>query len=222
MGLLHMQNRGTAVRWTAVSVLLVSCGTLLVRSLLGSDGEGDPERPTKVEVKRVISGHYVKIDPGDRLVYAGIRTPHESEPLHEEARARNEELVLGQELRLRFDETTQDEDGRLLAYAFLGDLFVNDVLVREGLAYVRLTTGQERFADRLLAAQREARDNQRGIWQYVTDSSEGNYPADPKYGNFHLTTCEEVPKIKPARLIVLESKEDAFDKGFAPCSRCQP
>lgn len=217
-----MADKRTAIRWILICGLLISCGTLLVRSLLGSDGDAAEERPTRVEVKRVIGGQYLKVSPDDRVVYAGIRTPHENEPFHDEARMRNEELVLGQELRLRFDDVTRDEDGRLMAYAFIDDLMINDVLVREGLAYVRAAANQQRFKERLLAAQREAREQQRGLWEYVTDSTEANYPADPKYGNFHLTSCEEVPKIKPARLLIFESKDQAFAEGFAPCSGCSP
>ena len=217
-----MAERRTAVRWILVGVLLISSGTLLVHSLVGSDGNTSTERPTRVEVKRVISGQYLKVSPDDRLVYAGIRTPHETESLFEEARVRNEELVLGRELRLRFDTESRDADGRLAAYAFVDDLFINDVLVREGLAYVRAAEGQQRFKERLLGAQREARDQNRGIWEYESDSIEGNYPADPKYGNFHLSTCDEVPKIKPARLQIFESKDQAFAEGFAPCSKCRP
>ncbi|MFQ5502804.1 MAG: thermonuclease family protein, partial [Phycisphaerae bacterium] len=127
-----MADKRTAIRWILICGLLISCGTLLVRSLLGSDGDAAEERPTRVEVKRVIDGQYLKVSPDDRLVYAGIRTPHENEPFHDEARMRNEELVLGQELRLRFDDVTRDEDGRLMAYAFIDDLMINDVLVREG------------------------------------------------------------------------------------------
>ncbi|MGI0149322.1 MAG: thermonuclease family protein, partial [Thermoplasmata archaeon] len=135
---------------------------------------------------------------------------------------RNAELVAEREVRLRFDDERRDGDGRLLAYVFVGDQFINETLVREGLAYVRLTTSGQRFGKRLLAAQAEARKKGRGVWSKPSPSRESSYSADPKYGNFHRPSCEEASKIQPERLIVFKSDKEALEKGFAPCSKCKP
>lgn len=215
------KNRRIPVRWVMVGGLICVSSVMLVRSIFGADGESSA-RPTRVKVKSVLSGHAVKVKHHGRVIYAGILASSEGQPLYEEAKQRNAKLVLGKKIRLRYGDQPRDRDGRLSAYAFLDDAFVNDIMVREGLAYVRLTTTTRRFADRLLDAQRQAREDRRGIWQHVSESLEDSYPADPKYGNFHRVSCSEVPKIKPERLVTLESKEAAFDAGYAPCSQCSP
>ena len=213
-----------------LSVLVVASLALAFRPHTTVDPEHDPEQRLFVKVKRAMSGQKVKLDHDteEYLLYAGIRAPHSDEPLHEESTRRNEELIAQKEVRLRFDDEHRDAEGRLLAYVFLGDQFINETLVREGLAYVRLTTASQRFGQRLLAAQAEARKKGRGIWAKrsasggPTPTRESSYPADPKYGSFHRPSCEEVPKIRPERMVTLPSDKEALEKGFAPCSKCKP
>ncbi len=58
-----------------------------------------------------------------------------------------------------------DRYGRLLRYVWRGSTNVNLELVREGAATVWLYGGERgRYADRLLAAARDARANGRGLW----------------------------------------------------------
>lgn len=208
-------------------VVAVTIGALAVALVVTlswrSDGDArGSDVAYEAEIERVISGHSVKLDSGERLNYAAIRTPYQNEPFHDEARERNAELVNGKEVRLRYDEADRDRKDRLLAYVSVGGEFVNEILVREGLAYVRLTPGARRFANQLLEAQRDAREDKRGIWSARPRTRESHYPADPKYGNFHRPSCEEVPKINPERLTTFNSREQAFDAGFAPCSTCLP
>lgn len=188
------------------------------------DPERDLEKRLFVKVKRAMTAQKIKLDHDteEYLVYAGIRAPQNDEPLQVESTRRNDELVARKELRLRFDDEQRDADGRLLAYVFDGEQFVNETLVREGLAYARLTTTAQRFGKRLLAAQAEARKNGRGIWAKRSPSREASYPADPKYGSFHRPACPEAAKIKPERLVTFKSDNDAMEKGFAPCSKCKP
>ena len=224
MSILDRENRPLLIRLGMVGVLAMGSVGLLAHSIFGNDDDASTktDKPTRVEVRRVYSGDTIKVSPKNKVIYAGILAPGQHEPLHDESERRNADLVEGKKLRLIFEQQAKDSKGRLHAYAFLDDQFINEMLVREGLAYVRLTTSTRRFADRLLAAQREARDEGVGIWEHVSASTEPNYPADPKYGNYHRPSCEETPKIKPRRRVVLNSKDEAFDAGYAPCRRCLP
>ncbi|MFQ5805244.1 MAG: thermonuclease family protein [Phycisphaerae bacterium] len=205
-----------------LGVALLASGTVLVGRLVGGERKPTEKRPS-VKAKHVINGHYVKLNRNDRLVYAGIRAPYENEPFYEEAKLRNAELVEGKKLRLRFEEHVfRNRKGRLFAYAFVDGLFVNETMVREGLAFVRLTPDTLRYADALLAAQAKARRSKRGIWSRMSKSDEHRYPADPKYGEFHRPACEVVPRIKPERRVELKSKREAFNQGLAPCNKCLP
>ena len=147
-------RRAAAVRWGAAGLIILVFLGFVWRATRDGSGERISQRPLKVEVKRVISGHKVKLDSDEQVVYAAIRTPYkyEHEGLYEKARQRNAELVDGKRARLRYDEKHRDAKNRLPAYLFVDGEFVNETLVREGLAYVRLTPQTPRFAERLLTA----------------------------------------------------------------------
>lgn len=181
-----------------------------------------PRLKLYADVKQVVTARKIEVDDDEELIYLGIRPPTPKEPFYQQAKRRNTELVHKKRIRLRFDTIKRDKKGRLLVYAFRNGEFINETLVREGLAYVRLTTQSKRFADRLLVAQREARKKRRGLWKDKAPRPESNYPADPKYGNFHRSWCEEVDKIKPDRRVYLTSRTRAFAAGFAPCVFCKP
>ncbi|HPF38979.1 MAG TPA: thermonuclease family protein [Phycisphaerae bacterium] len=206
----------------AVTLFAGSGGYLAWALMADRSPDRNGARPRNVEVKRAMNGHTVKFEPDGKLTYAGIRAPYEHELFYEEAKRRNDELVRGRELRLRFDGDPPARDDRIIAWAFIDDVLVNEQLVREGLAYVRLTPAQQRYGMRLLDAQAEARSELRGVWGSRPASDATTYPADPKYGNFHRPDCDEVAKIDATRRVDLESANEALKRGLAPCSRCQP
>ena len=181
-----------------------------------------PERVTGGEVKRVISGDYIKIEPDGRVKYAGINVPSAEDPLGAKTMELNRKLVDGKKIRMRFDETEKDKEGRWLAYVFVDGEMVNKRLVAEGLAYVSLKAGERRYAQELLAAQAEARDSGLGLWEKPVRSTEPRYPGDRKHGAFHRPACADVANTRPGNEVVFRNKQEAFDAGFAPCGHCQP
>lgn len=217
-----LSDPSSLMRWGVIGVVALAF-VLVVNGFL-STGETSAvvDRPNWVKVDHAVSGHSIALESDERLNYAGIRAPYPNEPFFEEARARNMELVNKKKVRVRFDTSPRDRKGRWFGYVSLEDGMVNEILVREGLAYARLTTGTRRFADRLLDAQREARKKKRGLWKKVSRSNESSYPADPKYGNFHRPSCPEVAKMNKQRAVTLSKKKEAFDAGFAPCAKCLP
>lgn len=214
----------TALAAIGVVAILV-CAYLLLSQLGGDEEAPGGPRPvlTQATVRRALNGHSVKLSDDERLIYAGIRAPFENEPFFQEAKRRNEELAIDNKVDLQYDAQPRDSDGRLLAYAFLGDgTHINLTLVREGLAYARLTPKATRYAEALLAAQREARLNKRGMWATMADSTEASLVADPKYAEFHRPNCEVAKKISEQRRETFKNKLGAFEKGFAPCNKCLP
>jgi len=216
---------GHGPKLVAGAVALVLFIGLIAYALLSSRGGTQPidERIHSVEAKRAVSGHYVKLKDDLKLVYLGVRSPWEGEPFYEESKARNEQLVAGKELRLRYDGEETDKEGRLNAYVFLDDdMFVNEVLISEGLAYARLYPQVQRFRDRLLAAQNKARRNHAGIWSTPLPKPAEKYLADPKYAEFHRPDCEIALQIKPERLATYSTRNEAFSNGMQPCNKCNP
>lgn len=76
-----------------------------------------------------------------------------------------ERFVAGHTVRLRFDKRRIDPSGCYLAYVFVEDRLLNEALVQAGLARVATHPGDSlSMARRLRVAEREARDQLRGMW----------------------------------------------------------
>jgi endonuclease YncB( thermonuclease family) len=124
-----------------------------------------------VRVKRVVDGDTIELESGEKVRYIGINTPESvkvNSPVEcfgKEANEKNKALVEGKIVRLEKDVSEKDKYGRLLRFVYLEDgIFVNDVLVREGYARVSTFPPDVRFAEQFKLAEREARDNKRGLW----------------------------------------------------------
>ena len=109
-----------------------------------------------------------------RVRYLLVDTPelhHPSRPeeeLGEEARLLNCALLASGPIRFEHDVERTDRYGRTLAYVFAGEegseVFVNELLVREGLAQPLVIPPNRRYAARIFNAFEEARAEQRGLW----------------------------------------------------------
>ncbi len=73
--------------------------------------------------------------------------------------------VLQQQVRVQLDRRRLDVDGAILAYVHAGDRLLNEEIIRAGLARAA-TQPQDlpSLARRLQAAEREARQQRRGLW----------------------------------------------------------
>ena len=67
-------------------------------------------------------------------------------------------------MRLVFGVERRDVYGRLLAYVYLGDRFVNAELVRRGLARTLTIPPNDRFAARFKRLEMAAARAGRGLW----------------------------------------------------------
>jgi len=102
--------------------------------------------------------------------YLGIDTPEVSrkdspgEPMAEEAREFNEDLVEDKNIKLEFDDEKYDVYGRMLAHVYVDGVFVNLELLREGLATDMIIEPNFKHAGSIYSAQNEAKKHKRGIW----------------------------------------------------------
>jgi micrococcal nuclease len=123
-----------------------------------------------VKVVRVIDGDTVEIEGGERVRYIGIDTPETVDPRKPvqcfgvEASKKNKEMVEGKMVRLEKDITDRDKYNRLLRYVWVGDVFVNLELVKQGFAYSYSYPPDIKYQDRIVKAQEEARGAKRGLW----------------------------------------------------------
>ncbi len=131
------------------------------------------------KVSRVIDGDTIEISTGEKIRYIGIDTPETVDPRRsvgcfgKEASDENKKLVEGKNVVLAKDVSETDKYNRLLRYVYVkrdnGNLiFINDYLVRQGFAKASTYPPDVKFATQFVEAEREARENQRGLWGKCT------------------------------------------------------
>jgi len=127
-------------------------------------------------VSEVIDGDTIQLSNGRHVRYIGIDTPevrekkggewvYQPEGYAIEAKEFNRKLVEGKKVRLEFDVVRSDKYKRWLAYVFIDDKMANEELLRGGYATLYTYPPNVRHVDRFVAAQQEARQGKRGLWQ---------------------------------------------------------
>lgn len=156
-------------------VLLLLVALVLLRPWESLDGLGRDETPATATavVSRVVDGDTVEVRLGgetEDVRYIGVDTPETVKPgapvdcFGPQASAFNHRLVEGRRVRLVLGEERRDVYGRLLAYVYLGDRFVNAELVRRGLARTLTIPPNDRYAARLKQLEIAASRAGRGLW----------------------------------------------------------
>ncbi|MFB0559114.1 MAG: thermonuclease family protein [Dehalococcoidales bacterium] len=123
--------------------------------------------PDTARVIQVVDGDTITIEGGYRVRYIGIDTPEiysQTEPFGREAWQANHRLVEGKKVRLERDVSETDRYGRLLRYVYVGDVFVNAELVKQGLAWAKAYPPDTKYQDYLEEMETEAREAGRGMW----------------------------------------------------------
>lgn len=156
--------------------LLIFLGFLVGRSSKENRLTGESFNQGKIayreRVRDVIDGDTIELANGERVRYLGINTPEKDRPFSTEAAEQNKKLVDGQEVELELDSQTKDQYGRTLAYVWRGETMVNLELLRLGYANVYTVPPNVKYQDQFLAAEREARQTERGLWAKTLGLSE--------------------------------------------------
>lgn len=131
------------------------------------------------EVSRVIDGDTIEVELDDGVGggptledvrYIGIDTPESVKPgtpvqcYAKEASEYNQELVDGRRVLLRFDRELRDRYGRLLAYVYVGETFVNAELLRLGYARTLEIEPNTSNAGRFASLEAGAGEAGLGLW----------------------------------------------------------
>ncbi|MEO0230580.1 MAG: thermonuclease family protein [candidate division WOR-3 bacterium] len=196
--------------------------------------EKNESKPQNIEeaglVTRVIDGDTIVVllnGREEKVRLIGIDTPERGRPYFEEATKKTAELVLGKKVRLEKDVSERDKYGRLLRYVYVGSIFLNAELVRQGYAMVYTYPPDVKYSEYFLKLQQEARIKKRGLWGETgsTNSSgkaETYYVASARSDVFHRPDCQWAKKIVPYNLIKFKSREEAVNSGRRPCKVCNP
>jgi len=171
------------------SLFLILSGLLIIWSGLKPSGSvvNTPESTSSADynidgevafVTKVVDGDTIQVNMNEEIFtirYIGVDTPETVDPRRpvgcfgKEASNENKSLVEGKTVILQKDISETDKYNRLLRYVFLPldenkVLFVNDYLVREGLANVSTYPPDVKYDQQFLEAQRQAKENGAGLW----------------------------------------------------------
>ncbi|MCP4691842.1 MAG: thermonuclease family protein [Desulfobacterales bacterium] len=179
------------------------------------------------KVKWVNDGDTIVLSDGRSVRYLGVDAPeidHENnkaEPYGYKARRLNRDMVLGKSVRLEFDKEKFDRFGRLLAHVHLEDgTFVNGKMIEHGCATFLFKRPNIKRRDALLALQRKAIREGKGLWSTLADPEGKMYIGNKNSRRFHSETCEFGRKTGKKNRVLFYSKRDAFYEGFSPCGKC--
>lgn len=135
--------------------LKIGCILLFALLLTGCDDTDVSGLSTSFDdiatVTRVIDGDTidVRLQNGTtaRVRYIGVNTPEDDEPCYREATAANAALIQNQQVRMVRDVSNTDPFNRLLRYVYVGNTFVNAVLVQQGWAEAVVYEPDTRYFD---------------------------------------------------------------------------
>ncbi|MFS0554160.1 thermonuclease family protein [Brevibacillus sp. 179-C9.3 HS] len=178
----------------------------LMALLTACASSGQPEANGEMDavIKRVVDGDTFELDSGEKVRMIGVDTPetvkpnHPVEPYGKEASNYSKELLTGKQVKLKFDVEPYDKYKRLLAYVYLADgTFVNEKLIRDGYARIMTIPPNVAQAELFLAAEREAREQNRGLWALEGQQTEApKEEAKPKESKKNTTADTTQPEGK--------------------------
>lgn len=135
------------------------------------------EDESAARVIEIVDGDTLVLDDGREVRLTGIQAPKlplgrpnfDTWPLAPEARAVLADRAMGNRAVLRYGGERMDRHGRVLAQVFISSgngpqLWLQQEMLRRGLARVYTFDDNRACSDELLAAEREAREGERGIW----------------------------------------------------------
>lgn len=167
-------------------------------------------------VTRVAEGNLIYAEVGGRIAairYLGVHVPivdHPTrgrEPYASAARQENQQLVEGKWIYLLADTSSSDGYGRLLAYVWVDNQFVNATLLHRG--FVEATTDPHYYLNYFRELEEGARRDQRGLWGNAdvltyyrprpaeTDADTGQYRGRPPDGSGGRVFSGFLPPIQP-------------------------
>lgn len=193
-----MMNRTTQTIVVILLLLLLrQCGVVDSTIPPGS-GRSPSSAPTtsqpesaEVFVQRVVDGDTLLLSGRERVRLLGVDTPETKkpdtpvQPFGPEASAFTQRMVEGKTVTLVFDRERFDKYHRTLAFVFVGDVCLNEELIRAGLSPAKLQYPyRSDMKRRFSAAEAEARARHIGLWslpQSAGSTRQMQAPSVPKH-----------------------------------------
>jgi micrococcal nuclease len=181
---------------------------------------------------RVIDGDTIVLDGQETIRLIGVDTPETKDPrkpvqyFGQEAYEFTRKLVEGKKVRLEYDQDRVDKYGRTLAYVYLEDgSHVNAQIILMGYGHA-YTVYPFKYMEAFRNYEKVARELGLGLWasspetkkQEVQPANENVTVYITRTGaKYHGAGCSYL-----RRSSIPISLKDAVQRGYTPCSRCNP
>jgi micrococcal nuclease len=205
----------------AVSLIVFAAVSLALSFFKNTNSESRiyTDTSSSYAVDRVIDGDTIQLSNGRMVRYIGIDTPETREkigskwiykpsPYAEEASAFNKKLVEGRVVKLEFDVQKTDKYNRLLSYIYVDNKMVNAEILKEGLAMIYTYPPNVKYSKTLLEAQREARDNKKGIWTGLGENKISPSEAKNNIGKVRIIESEVINTYLTEKMLILKFKNN--------------
>lgn len=127
------------------------------------------------QVNNVTDDYTLILSSGKKVRLIGIDIPKEFpqqniiDSFYRLSQHFTKNLLQGKNIRLEFDTYKEDNKGRLLAYVYLADgTLVNEEIIKQGFASAVKNASNRKYINRLLNAEQEAKNNNKGFWQILS------------------------------------------------------
>ena len=224
---------------------------MLMALLFTVTGCGDSSSDyIQVTVTRVVDGDTIHVnmngqDETVRLI--GVDTPETVkpnspvEPYGREASAFTKSRLTGKTVYLEMDVEERDKYKRLLAYVWLEppsevnnaeiqSKMFNAKLLLDGYGQLLTIPPNVKYSDYFTQYQKEARENNRGLWGDISKETEQNdvsaaeaaYIGNKNTHKFHVPNCRSVGEMNEENMVYFKLKEEAINGNYQPCGICKP
>ena len=154
--------------------------TKTTSSAPGSTNSTDVAGDSATLVERVVDGDTLVVSGGERIRLIGVDTPetkHPNKPVQpfgKEAYEFTKRTVEGKHVQIKYDpRETKDRYGRTLGYVYVDGKFLNEMLLREGLARAMLNYPFSAEMKTVFRnAEAAAKAERRGVWSLPEQSTD--------------------------------------------------
>lgn len=180
-------------------------------------------------VKEVLDGDTMVLSWGQRVRLRDVDAPEIDFCSGQEAKEKLEELVLDK--RITLEDAFSDKMGRIIAFVYVGDVFVNEELVKEGWA--RFDGHKSSHSEILKAAFQSAQGEERGIFSPLCHQTEnldnpkcsikGNIDKNSGEKTYHFPGCSEYQRTIVEKDLGEDwfcSEKEAQEAGYKKAANC--
>ncbi|MBU7045586.1 MAG: thermonuclease family protein [Theionarchaea archaeon] len=112
----------------------------------------------------IIDGDTFRLSTGETVRLIGIDAPELSQPGGEESREYLAHLILGRNITLKKGYEDRDKYNRLLRFVYLGNLCINEEMIRQGYAEARYLSPNDPIRGYYIQLEMGAKITKAGLW----------------------------------------------------------